>query len=490
MLIIPIENRPDWSKPPVITLALILLNIAIFMFYQGSDDAIVERAYQFYESQQLLDYERQPYLDYLRSEDPEGWEELSSIEDEARQSARLRWWIMFDRAFDQHLRALWPTPADEQTLHWQQARELFETERNQLSSYRGGLTPAEARPLTFLTNMFLHGGWDHLLGNMIFLFLFGFTLEAVLRPTTYMAMYLASGLAASALHVGFNLGSMVPVIGASGAISGLMGMYLSLYRLRRIRFFYTVLFYFGEFRAPALFILPLWLGKELYGYFFFESSIAYWAHIGGLIAGAGLMFLARQSQKEFSGELQQQDAYDDTEAELKKVQLLVNRLDFDQAKLLTRKICQTHPNDPRPWQQLFDLHKSQPRQKAFHQVTFDLCKQFVGQATNFVRWENTVDQVLTEYRELAPKTPALNGNMCLALARTYWRNGKPELAQGYLLQARQRDGNPNTMAALLKEMIPYYQQRQQSEQAARLTAILKALQPSPRAPGPTPAQVD
>lgn len=481
MLIVPIENRPDWSKPPVITLALILLNIAIFMFYQSSDDSVVAGAYQLYESQQLLDYERQPYLDFLRTEDPESWDEMNSIEDEAQQSAQLLWWIMFDRAFDQHLRTLWPTPADEQTLRWRQARELFESERNRLSSYRGGLTPAEARPLTFLTSMFLHGGWDHLLGNMIFLFLFGFTLEAVLRPTAYIGMYLASGLAASALHMSFNLGSMVPVIGASGAISGLMGMYLSLYRLRRIRFFYTVLFYFGEFRAPALFILPLWLGKELYGYFFFESSIAYWAHIGGLIAGAGLMFLARQSQKQFSGKLQQQDAQDEAEAELKNVQLLINNLDFDRAKMLTHQICQTHPTDPRPWQQLFELHKSQPRQKAFHQVTFDLCKQFVAQDAHFAQWQNTVDQVLNEYRELAPKTPALNGNMCLAFARTYWRNGKHDLAQSYLSLARERGGNAGTMAALLKDMIPYYQRRQQTEQAAKLTAILKTLQPPVKA---------
>lgn len=490
MLIVPIENRPDWSKPPLITLALILLNIAIFMLYQGSDDTVVERAYELYDSHQLLDYERQPYLDYLHSKDPKSWDELHSIEDEAHQNTRLRWSIMFDRAFDQHLRTLWPTPADEQTLLWRQGRELFESERNRLSSYQGGLTPAQARPLTFLTSMFLHGGWDHLLGNMIFLFLFGFTLEAVLRPATYIGMYLASGLAASALHVGFNLGSMVPVIGASGAISGLMGMYLSLYRLRRIRFFYTVLFYFGEFRAPALFILPLWLGKELYGYLFFESSIAYWAHIGGLIAGAGLMLLARQSQKEFAGELQQQDADDEAEAALTKVQLLINRLDFDEAKLRTRKICQVHPEDPRPWQQLFDLHKSQPRQKAFHQVTFELCKQFVSANTNFSRWENTVPQVLAEYRELAPKTPALNGNMSLALARTYWRNGKPELARDYLLLSHQRGGNPGTMAALLKDMIPHYQQRQQTEQAAKLTAVLKALQPPLKTRGPVPAQTD
>src|SRR5690625_5933012 len=107
---------------------------------------------------------------------------------------------MYERTFYQHLRTGWPTAAEEQTLHWKHAREMFERERNQLSSYRGGLTPAEARPITFLTSMFLHGGWDHLLGNMIFLFLFGFTLEAVLRPHTYVLMYLASGLARSEEH--------------------------------------------------------------------------------------------------------------------------------------------------------------------------------------------------------------------------------------------------------------------------------------------------
>lgn len=484
MLIVPIENRPDWSRPPVITLALILLNIAIFIFYQGSDEAVVERAYQLYESQQLLDYERQPYLDYLRREDPDSWSDLSNIDDEAHQSAVLRWQIMFDRTFDQHLRTLWPTAADEQTLHWQHAREMFERERNQLSSYRGGLTPAEARPITFLTSMFLHGGWDHLLGNMIFLFLFGFTLEAVLRPHTYVLMYLASGLAASALHMSFNLGSMVPVIGASGAISGLMGMYLSLYRLRRIRFFYTVGFYFGEFRAPALFILPLWLGKELYGYFFFESAIAYWAHIGGLVAGAGLMLLANQSRKKFAGELQQQDAHDETGEKLKEVQLLINRLEFEQAKIQTRKICQAHPNDPRPWQQLFDLHKGQPRHKAFHQLVFDILKQFVAKGGDFHRWHNTVNQVLGEYRGLSPKIPALNGGMCLALARTYWQNGKPDLAADYVSLAHQRGGHSYAMAKLLNEMIPYYQRRQKTEQAAKLTAILKRLRPPITAPGP------
>src|SRR5690625_6004300 len=84
------------------------------------------------------------------------------------------------------------------------------------------------------------------------------------------------------------------------------------------------------------------------------------------------MLLANQSRKKFAGELQQQDAHDETGEKLKEVQLLINRLEFEQAKIQTRKICQAHPNDPRPWQQLFDLHKGQPRHKAFHQLVFDI----------------------------------------------------------------------------------------------------------------------
>ena len=100
---------------------------------------------------------------------------------------------------------------------------------------------------------------------------------------------------------------------------------------------------------------------------------------------------------------------------------------------------------------------------------------------------NTVNQVLGEYRGLSPKIPALNGGMCLALARTYWQNGKPDLAADYVSLAHQRGGHSYAMAKLLNEMIPYYQRRQKTEQAAKLTAILKRLRPSITAPGPVQA---
>ena len=161
-----------------------------------------------------------------------------------------------------------------------------------------GLVPADARWLTYLTSMFLHGGIDHLLGNMAFLFVFGFALERAIGLLNYSALYFLGGLVGGILHVLVHADSFVPTIGASGAVSALMGGYLAVYQLRKIRFFYSVLVYFGEFRAPALVILPAWILKEVYGYVYGDQGIAYWDHIGGLVGGAVLGHLATRLSKQ------------------------------------------------------------------------------------------------------------------------------------------------------------------------------------------------
>lgn len=478
MLIVPIENRPDWTRPPVMTLTLILINLAVFLFYQGQDNEIMAEAAAIYQKYQLLDYEREPYLDYLRTERPADFEEVSEVSEAELQSLYITWSVVSDRNFDRYLREQWRTgtiPDSEITDQWRRGRDKLEQTRNQISAYRGGLTPAESKPLTFITSQFLHGGWDHLLGNMVFLFLFGFTLEAVLRPHLYLLMYLLSGLAANGLHMLFNADSMVPVIGASGAISGLMGMYLALYKLRSIRFFYNFLFFFGEFRAPALFILPLWVAKELYGHFYVESSTAYWAHIGGLLTGAALMFLVPVTQKQFARDLQTKDQDDDLAQALKKVQLAMANLDFSRAKTSARRLCQSHPHDPRPWHLLFNLHKGQPNQKPFHQVTFELLKQFISPGSEFTQWQPHLDEVLRDYQALAPKMQALNGSMSLALARHYWRNRQAHQSEEHLQRAAEKGAPREGVIKLLRQMLAHYEQRRQNDRAAPLAKLLKQL---------------
>ena len=468
MLIIPIENKPEWSKPPVITIALILLNLLIFLLYQGNDHAIAQEAARIYQQHKLLELEREYFLDYSRTAYPELQDELAELKSTAERDAYVMQGIFFDRGFDHYLHEGWRDfriTIPEEHAEWPEHRRAFEEQRNRLSSIEAGMTPAEAKPFTFISSQFLHGSWDHLFGNMVFLFLFGFTLETVLRPHVYLGMYLASGLAANVLHLAFNHDSYVPVVGASGAISGLMGMYLALYRLRKIRFFYTVFVYFGEFRAPALFILPLWLAKELYGHFFTETNIAYWAHIGGLLAGAGMMLLARKTQQEFS-EVQEEKIQDDVnEQKLKRIQQAMTALDFPKAKMLARQACEQQPLDPRPWRLRYDLAKSQPQSKEFHETIFAVLKQFVAKETPYAAWKAMIDEVLQQYRQLHAQTPALTGNISLALAYKYWQANAIKPAETFLLRAQQQGVNNPALTKLLQQMAQYYQRNQQLEKA-------------------------
>ncbi len=474
MLIIPIQDKPDWSRPPLVTLSLILLNILVFVFYQGKDPEVAEQAAEIYHQHQLLEIERPYYEQYLKEQAPDRlpqWREM-----EAQDSRWLAWPIIYERQFDHYLRDLWESeavPAEIDLAQWRAHRAEFEQQRNQLSSIEAGLTPAEAKPLTFLTSQFLHGGWGHLLGNMAFLFLFGFTLETALGGWRYLSMYLVAGVAANALHLGLNPSSMAPLVGASGAISGLMGMYLALYRLRRIRFFYSVIFFFGELRAPALVVFPLWLAKELYGHFFVDSNTAYWAHIGGLLAGAAMMLPAQKSLKHFTRRLDQTEQRDQLTESLKQAELAMAQLDFDRGRALARKLCRDHPGDPRPWHLLFDLYKSQPQQKPFHQETFNLLKQFVQPESDSKEWLPHTLEVLHEYEPLAPGAPALTGPLSLALANKLWRNGEWSLAEHYLKRALKKRAHPERSRQLLARMIAQYQQRQQPEKAEKLAGWLK-----------------
>jgi membrane associated rhomboid family serine protease len=476
MLIIPIENKPEWSKPPIVTIGLILLNLLVFLFYQGSDNEIAEEAVKIYQQHKLLEFEREHFLAYSKQEYPELAQDLAKISNPAERDAYLMQGILFDRGFDHYLQQAWTNfriPLTPENETWPKHRKLFEEQRNRLSSIEGGMTPAEAAPFTFISSQFLHGGWDHLFGNMVFLFLFGFTLETVLRPHVYLGMYLASGLAANFLHLVFNHDSYIPVVGASGAISGLMGMYLALYRLRKIRFFYTVFVYFGEFRAPALFILPLWLAKELYGHFFIDSNTAYWAHIGGLLAGAGMMFFARRTQQEFT-QIQEVKVQENIgEQKLKKIQQAMTALDFTKARILARQACEQQPLDPRPWRMRYDLAKSQPHSKEFHETVFAVLKQFVAKETPYASWKSSIDEILHQYRNLHPKAPALTGNISLALAHKFWQANAIKPAEEFLLRAQQQGVKNPTMTRMLMQMANYYQQRQQLEKANQFIALSK-----------------
>jgi membrane associated rhomboid family serine protease len=145
-----------------------------------------------------------------------------------------------------------------------------------------------------ITSMFLHGGWMHLLGNMWFLWLFGNNVEDAMTRPRFVAFYLLCGLAAAALQVASQPDSMIPMVGASGAISGVMGAYLLLYPRVKVYTLVPLGFFITTFALPAWVMLIYWMGLQLLGGFSQvggEGGVAFWAHVGGFVAGLALVKL-------------------------------------------------------------------------------------------------------------------------------------------------------------------------------------------------------
>lgn len=148
--------------------------------------------------------------------------------------------------------------------------------------------------LTPLTSLFLHGSWMHLLGNMLYFWVFGNNIEDSMGSTRFLFFYLICGLAASAAHILIQPGSPVPTVGASGAISGIMGAYLILYPSVRVRMFFPPFFLF---RIRAWLVLIWWFVTQFLSALpemssmrpEVSSGVAFWAHVGGFIAGVLLV---------------------------------------------------------------------------------------------------------------------------------------------------------------------------------------------------------
>lgn len=144
----------------------------------------------------------------------------------------------------------------------------------------------------FLTSMFMHGGWMHLIGNMLFLWIFGDNIEDTLGHVGFLVFYIVCGIAAALAHVLLNLGSNVPLIGASGAIAGVMGAYWLLFPRAKVDVLIIMVIMVRTFTIPAFIVLTIWLGMQVFSGFSTASGgggVAYWAHFGGFIAGALIM---------------------------------------------------------------------------------------------------------------------------------------------------------------------------------------------------------
>lgn len=265
---IPLRDMLPSRRFPIVTVSLIILNLLVFLYqgFLGTQEPYRGR----------WEHERNEWASAQREEPP-----------------------IFTPTYDSATRRVFFSPQD-----------TYEIERDAWLQTQYALIPSELLSghdlpptipipiwLTLITSLFLHGGILHLLGNMLYLWIFGDNVEDAMGPIRFLAFYLLCGVVAAFAQIAIGPASSIPMLGASGAIAGVLAAYFMLYPQSRVLTLIPLFFFLRLVAVPAVFLLGFWFilqlvsGASSLGS---SSGVAFFAHIGGFIAGLVLVFPFRQ----------------------------------------------------------------------------------------------------------------------------------------------------------------------------------------------------
>lgn len=376
MLIVPADSRFTRGRLALVTWALVVVNVLVFVVVSGHDDRVMAQALDYYSQTRLATYEFPLYLQALRRRGQERTAEqlqqgLAGLQP-AQQAVLQSQVMLHDVAFQDALdRDRLITPERPEYTEWKSERRGLQPILRQNWSAQAALRPDAPRWWAFFSYQFLHGGWGHVLGNMLMLVLVGRLVEGMVGAGRYLLVYLATGVAAGAAFIAVHPGSETPLVGASGAIAGIMGLFTAVFAQRRVRFFYAFFGFVGFAAWPALWLLPYWIGWELLQLALANGSrVAYEGHVGGLIAGA----LAARLLRNLPGDEATQARLDAPEQEqrfeqdLQEAARLVGGLHVERARALLEQLHQQRPSDARPLRHLFALARLAPESSAYREM--------------------------------------------------------------------------------------------------------------------------
>ncbi|RZI78341.1 MAG: rhomboid family intramembrane serine protease [Variovorax sp.] len=446
---IPLESKPTWRNPPWLTVLLILVNIAIFFGPQRTEEKAEALATAHYLSSRLPDWELPAFVTHLEQTGSRFAKQARELLRHQAGRERLIDLMRSERKFESRLHAdAVITPADPRYPEWKERRAEYERMLPASFTRRWSMDFAEGAPLepvTWLTSAFLHGSTGHLVGNMLFLFLFGFTVELALGRATYLGFYVLAALGASAMAVWAYGGRGSYGLGASGAIAGLMAMYALIYKLRRIRFFYQFFFYFNYVTAPALLLLPVWMANEVVQHLGGETGVGYMTHLGGLLTGTLLMLLwpaARRSEPVLAPVL----AADPFDGHVERAQEFGRQLQFDRAAAEWQAAARLKPEHLPTLRAFFNTARLQPASDAFHRaakLVFRLRDS--GESTVSFQHES-YKAYLDQARPSVRLTPGEMGRLASRFARAGHFDDARRLCQALLASAPGHEGAADALA--------------------------------------------
>ncbi|WP_372679786.1 rhomboid family intramembrane serine protease [Desulfosarcina sp.] len=434
MLVVPVSGKIGWKNPPMMTLALLVVNCLAFFLFQINDDESRMAAEQFYLNSGLAAIEVPRYIDYLKSTGKTADRPVESegMDEQELMAAHFEMEADFDfisRLMDGQV----ILPQNPEYENWLALRRDYEEKRDKSVAFAYGLRPAYPRAPTFFSYMFLHGGVGHLVGNMVFLWILGCMLEIGSGRLFFTVMYLTCGLAAAGLFYAVYPSSTIPLVGASGAIAGLMGAYTVLYGTKKVSIFYSLGFFFNTATIPAIVLLPVWLANECYQLFFSgDSHVAYVAHIGG-IAGGALLAYAGERLVGLDRDSFEAAPEDKVSPLMHQALDHLGNLDMQQSQALLEQVLELSPNHQDALSHLFNIHKLNPESKPFH----DTAKHLLGVLLQNTAAHPTALAVYETYSRLASR-PRLPIHAYLQISGAMAAAGKVEDAEKIVLAIMKR----------------------------------------------------
>lgn len=306
MLILPLHKPLSLATFPCVTALLVLVNVLIYFGWQVPDEDKVQAAQAWYLASGLDAREVPAYRKHLietgQVEALQAFEALPARD----KSVYLAASTQTDVAFHQALQHGELFETEEERNEWAPLHQQYQSRLDQVFTLRHLLRSSEWSLPRMFSSAFLHGDALHLFGNMVLLVALGLLLEGAIGSWRFLAVYLLGALGSSAVSVLWRWGEAGGGLGASGAIAAVMGAFCVVWGLRPVRFFYWFGILFNYVRAPAIWLLPVWLGWEVFNLFTNQGAgIGFDAHAGGLVCGAllgGVLVLTHQTRESFMRE--------------------------------------------------------------------------------------------------------------------------------------------------------------------------------------------
>lgn len=472
MFVLPLDRGIDWRHPPLATLILAALSILAFLVFQLDDREEARAAREYYFDSGLADIELPAYRDWLASQGRGGeidWFDSDTRFDRLRLHQALRRDAAFQQALDngqvidENHDAYWD---------WRDKRREYQRHMAEFTIAAWGLKPDRLDWPNLVTHQFLHGGVMHLVGNMVFLIAAGLLVETVAGAAVTTLVYLLGGIGAGCAFILLNPGSNGPLVGASGAISAVMGGLAVAYGLNKVRVFINIGFYVDSRRVPALALFVPWIGLQwllmmLAGE---ASSVAYTAHIGGYLAGAVVMAPVRLLDSGMADRARASNAETEPVQDvLDRAGRALSRLDVDDAATDYEWVLASQPDNLKALRGLYYCYRLQPASEAYHDAARRILRLTDPAAGELMR------EVYHDYRRRARPRPRLPADIMANLAARFLNDRALDEADQLLgLMARRPSAFPR-LRQQVGELIRLLREDGHDERAASWAAAAKSL---------------